>query len=66
MAGLLAAGIVHALVRAFYGELPPLPLFAGVTLLVLAVVEAAFGASLRSRIRRSAKGVPPRGGHCSR
>jgi hypothetical protein len=61
IAGLLAAGIVHALVRAFYNELPPLPMFAGVTLFVLAVTEAAFGASLRSRIRRSAQGRPAEG-----
>jgi hypothetical protein len=50
--GLLAAGIVFLLAQVAYGDLPPLPTFAGVTLLVLAVIEAAFGASLRSRIRK--------------
>jgi hypothetical protein len=51
VAGLVAAALVHLLVRVLYGQLPPLPTFAGVTLLALAVVEAAFGYSLRSRIR---------------
>lgn len=57
-AGLLAAGFVYLLVSNFYGELPPIPRFAGVTLLVLAVVEAVLGASLRSRIRDANRGKP--------
>jgi hypothetical protein len=56
--GLLAAGIVFLLVQAAYGDLPPLPTFAGVTLLVLAVIEAVLGASLRSRIRKPEGGRP--------
>jgi hypothetical protein len=56
--GLLAAGIVFLLAQMAYGDLPPLPTFAGVTLLVLAVVEAALGASLRSRIRKPEGGRP--------
>ncbi|HEV7649317.1 MAG TPA: DUF3180 domain-containing protein [Actinophytocola sp.] len=58
VAGLLAAGIVFLLAQLAYGDLPPLPTFAGVTLLVLAVIEAAFGASLRSRIRKPEGGRP--------
>ncbi len=57
-AGLVAAVLVHLLVRAFYGELPPLPPLAGVTLLVLAIVEGALGASLRNRIRHPGGGKP--------
>jgi len=51
VAGLLATGVVYLLVTTSYGDLPPIPRLAGVTLLVLAVVEAALGASLRARIR---------------
>jgi uncharacterized protein DUF3180 len=56
--GLLAAGIVFLLAQLAYGDLPPLPTFAGVTLLVLAVIEGALGASLRSRIRKPEGGRP--------
>jgi len=58
VAGLLAAGVVFLLAQLAYGDLPPLPTFAGVTLLVLAVIEAALGASLRSRIRKPEGGRP--------
>lgn len=58
VAGLLAAGIVFLLAQLAYGDLPPLPTFAGVTLLVLGVVEVALGASLRSRIRKPEGGRP--------
>lgn len=58
VAGLLAAGLVFLLVQVAYGDLPPLPMFAGVTLLALAVVEAALGASLRTRIRKPEGGRP--------
>jgi hypothetical protein len=51
LAGLVAAAVVYLLVRSFYGQMPPLPTFAGITLLVLAGVEVWLGASLRSRIR---------------
>ncbi|HEY7592110.1 MAG TPA: DUF3180 domain-containing protein [Actinophytocola sp.] len=57
-AGLLAAGTVFLLMQVAYGDLPPLPTFAGVTLLVLAVIEAALGASLRARIRKPEGGRP--------
>jgi Protein of unknown function (DUF3180) len=58
VAGLLAAGVVFLIVQVSYGDLPPLPTFAGVTLLVLAVIEGALGASLRSRIRKPEGGRP--------
>jgi Protein of unknown function (DUF3180) len=50
VAGLLAAGFGYLLVNSFYGELPPIPRLAGLTLLVLAIIEGVLGASLRSRI----------------
>ncbi|SDL14945.1 Protein of unknown function [Lentzea albidocapillata subsp. violacea] len=55
--GLLA----HLLLRLTYDSLPPLPLLAGSTLFVIAVVEAVFGFSLRARIqrRRGARPVQP-------
>jgi hypothetical protein len=58
VAGLVAAGIVFLIMQVAYGDLPPLPMFAGVTLLVLGVVEVALGASLRSRIRKPEGGRP--------
>ena len=58
IAGLVAAVLVYLLVRVLYGQLPSLPTFAGVTLLVLAIVEGALGTSLRSRIRNPGQGRP--------
>jgi hypothetical protein len=60
-AGGFTAVVVYLAIRLLYGELPPLPRFAGVTLLVLAVVEAALGWSLRGRIRRMVEGKPDGG-----
>lgn len=57
-AGLVTAVALYLFMRLLYGELPPLPTFAGVTLLVLAVVEAVFGHVLRGRIRRTSSGKP--------
>jgi hypothetical protein len=48
VAGLLA----HLLLRLAYDALPPLPLFAGSTLLVIAVVEVVLAFNLRARIER--------------
>lgn len=53
--GLVAAVVVHLLVRSTYGSLPPLPTLAGITLLLLAVVEAVLGFVLRSKIRNPRK-----------
>lgn len=58
VAGLVAAVLVHLLVRVLYGQLPPLPTFAGVTLLVLAVVEAVLAFSIRTRVRAPREGRP--------
>jgi uncharacterized protein DUF3180 len=54
---LVATGIVtgvlgYLLVLQFYGELPRLPTFAGVTLLALAAVEVGLAVAVRNRIRR--------------
>jgi hypothetical protein len=57
-AGVVAGVLVHLLVRLAYGSLPPLPTFAGVTLLLLAVIEFVLGFSLRARIRRK-QGTTP-------
>jgi uncharacterized protein DUF3180 len=59
LAGLVTAALVYLLVRVFYGQMPPLPTFAGVTLLVLAVIEGWLGAWLRSRIRDRHKELQP-------
>jgi hypothetical protein len=48
---------VHLLLRLFYGDLPPLPTLAGVSLVLLAAGEAAFGYSLRTRIRERPRTV---------
>jgi hypothetical protein len=58
VAGLLATGFVYLVVRVLYGDLPPLPTFAGVTLFVLAIIEVSFGAALHARIRKPEGGRP--------
>ena len=48
----VAAGLaVNVLVQVAYGELPPLPLLAGLTPLVLGVAELVLAVVLRARIR---------------
>ncbi len=59
--GIVVLVVVYLGVRLLYGKLPPLPTFAGMTLLVLAVFEGALGMSLRNRIRRWAEGKPDDG-----
>jgi Protein of unknown function (DUF3180) len=49
---LIAAVVVHLLVRLTYGSLPGFPSTAGVPLAVLGVAEAIGGSALRARIRR--------------
>ncbi|HEU5471839.1 MAG TPA: DUF3180 domain-containing protein [Actinophytocola sp.] len=56
--GLVAAVVVYLVVRLAYGELPKFPALGGVPLLVLGVVEAALGSSLRNRIRNPGDGRP--------
>ncbi|HVK26636.1 MAG TPA: DUF3180 domain-containing protein [Actinokineospora sp.] len=59
-AGAVTAVAVYLGIRLIYGELPPLPTLAGITLLVLAIVEVAIGFALRGRIRAtSGKPVQP-------
>jgi hypothetical protein len=49
---LVAAVVVHLLVRLSYGSLPTFPGTAGVPLVVLGLAEAIGGSALRARIRR--------------
>jgi hypothetical protein len=58
--GAVLAVIVNLLALLDYDALPPLPLAAGVTLLVLAVVELVFAQSLRARLagKQGTKPVP--------
>ncbi|MCI2423417.1 DUF3180 domain-containing protein [Saccharopolyspora sp. K220] len=51
-AGLVAAVVVFLLTRLMYGELPPLPLLAGATLLLIALVDVALALNMRPRIKR--------------
>lgn len=58
--GVVVAVLVNLLLLLDYDALPPLPTFAGATLLVLAVVEAVFAQSLRARLagKEGTKPVP--------
>jgi hypothetical protein len=51
VAGLLAGIVLYLIMRSAYGSLPPLPTLAGVTLVVVAIIDVVLGFSLRSRIR---------------
>src|SRR3954465_11480579 len=51
IAGLLGLGLGYLLFQAAYGSLPQLPLLAGVTFAVLAVIEVVLAFSIRSRIK---------------
>lgn len=60
LAALVLAGLaVHLLLRLTYDDLPTLPTLAGSSLVLVAIVEVAFGFSLRSRIRHRPRTVPP-------
>jgi len=48
----VVAVVVYLITRITYGVLPPLPLFAGVTLLLLAIIETILGYSLKARIEQ--------------
>ena len=48
----VVAVVAHLLTRLSYGVLPPLPALAGITLLVLALIELVLGFSLKARIER--------------
>jgi len=51
IAGLVAAVLVNILLRVQYAALPPLPTPAGITLLVLAIIEVVLAFLLRARLR---------------
>jgi Protein of unknown function (DUF3180) len=50
IAGVVVAVLVNLLLVADYAALPPLPLLAGGSLLLLAIVELVFAQSLRARL----------------
>ncbi|MEV6829024.1 DUF3180 domain-containing protein [Amycolatopsis sp. NPDC051102] len=51
VAGLLGLGLGYLLFQVAYGSLPQLPLLAGITFAVLAVIELVLAFSIRSRIK---------------
>ncbi|MFD9703161.1 DUF3180 domain-containing protein [Lentzea sp. NPDC059081] len=55
---IIAGILAHLLLRLSYDSLPPLPVLAGSTLVVIAVVEVVFAFSLRARIQRRAGARP--------
>jgi len=60
LAGVLAAVVVTVLLIVAYDSVPPLPVLAGATLLVLAVLELVFTLTLRPRLagKQGTKPVP--------
>jgi hypothetical protein len=56
--GLLGAIVLFLILQSAYGSLPPLPALAGVTLVVIALIDVVLGFSLRSRIRGTRPGKP--------
>lgn len=58
---IIAGILAHLVLRLSYDTFPPLPVLAGTTLLVIAVVEVVLAFSLRARIerRRGARPVQP-------
>jgi hypothetical protein len=59
--GLLGGIVLYLILQQAYSSLPPLPTLAGVTLVVIAVIDVVLGFSLRSRIRgvKPGKAVQP-------
>ncbi|GAA0510565.1 DUF3180 domain-containing protein [Saccharopolyspora thermophila] len=51
-AGSVAAVVVFLIARMVYGELPPLPLLAGATLLLIAFVDVLLTLNMRPRVKR--------------
>ncbi|CAM4039288.1 DUF3180 domain-containing protein [Kibdelosporangium persicum] len=58
IAGLLAAVVLYLIMQSAYGSLPPLPTLAGISLVIIAIVDVALGFSLRSRIKGTNPGKP--------
>ncbi|MET0235147.1 MAG: DUF3180 domain-containing protein [Kibdelosporangium sp.] len=54
--GLLGGIVLYVILQQAYGSMPPLPTLAGVTLVIIAVIDVALGFSLRSRIRGTGSG----------
>ncbi|SDQ96089.1 DUF3180 domain-containing protein [Actinopolyspora saharensis] len=57
-AALIAAVLVYGAVQVGYGALPPLPLAAGATLLVVALVEVVLAFVVRPKVQRK-PGIEP-------
>ena len=57
-AAALAALVAYLLVRLTYGSLPPLPAYAPVTLVLLAVFELGLARAVRARLRGPVRGRP--------
>jgi uncharacterized protein DUF3180 len=51
--------VIYLALRAFYGDLPPLPIFAALMLGLLAIVELLLGFPLRARVRSGSRVVQP-------
>lgn len=58
IAGVMIAILVNLLLRLDYDALPPLPILAGATFAVIAVIETWFAFSLRARINRKPGAKP--------
>lgn len=52
IAGVLPAIVVYLLIRVTYNDVPPIPLFAGASLLLVAVVDAILAWTLGPRVKR--------------
>lgn len=52
VAGIIGLGVVYLLFQSAYESMPRLPTLAGVTLLVLAVIEVVLAVVVRNRIRQ--------------
>lgn len=51
-AGLIGAAVVYLLAQAGYDDLPPVPVFTGATLLLIALVDVVLALLLRPRVLR--------------
>jgi len=58
IAAVVAAVVAYLLVLVGYGSMPRLPLFAGITLLLVAAVEVVFTLVVRPKVQRK-QGVEP-------
>lgn len=57
--GLLAAAVAWLLVRTMYGSLPPIPVYAGASLYVAALIELVLSFLIRSRVGKHEIGDGP-------